>query len=280
MMLYLFNNQVVTYIYLYLKFVSLSVASDSIPYNNGPKLEAPIDSNLVYTEDFEGSNIFSGLHEQFGTSHAFNVATSPVFEGSKSGRFELRDSDPIQSGGTRAEVLFPEQASLDRWYGFSVYFPSADYARDSYREIINQWHQGGGKSPSIALEIKDDRYMVVMPSGATGTGSSEKINLVPVSKDTWNTFAIHIKHSSGSDGLLEIWLNGERILSRKGANMYPLSSSSEPRWKLGIYKWKWNGDLTTDTKKRVLYYDNIRVGSENATLRDFFSDLYSVSDAK
>ena len=237
-------------------------------------------SNIIYTEKFEGSTVFDGLHRQLGTSHAFNVATSPVFDGSKSGRFELRDSDPIQSGGTRAEVLFPEQANLNRWYGFSVYFPSADYARDSYREIINQWHQGGGLSPTIALEIRNDRYEIIMPSGATGTGTSERIDLGPVSKDTWNAFAFHIKHSAGSDGILEIWLNGKKILNRAGANMYPSSmTSSKPRWKLGIYKWLWNDNKTTDTKKRVLYYDNIRLGNENATLSDIMAGVTTTAPA-
>ncbi|MFT2009625.1 hypothetical protein ACMA1I_13175, partial [Pontibacter sp. 13R65] len=41
-----------------------------------------------------------------------------------------------------------------------------------------------------------------------------------------------------------------------------------PRWKLGIYKSDWNNGKTTDTKKRVLYFDEIRMGNERATLAD------------
>jgi hypothetical protein len=41
-----------------------------------------------------------------------------------------------------------------------------------------------------------------------------------------------------------------------------------PKWKLGIYKWKWNGDGTTDTHKRILYYDNIKVGTKKAAYAD------------
>ncbi len=236
-----------------------------------------VSANIIYNETFEGSTIWSGLHKQFGTSYAFGTSNSPVFEGPKAGRFELRDSDPITSGGTRAEVLFPEQSNLHRWYGYSVYFPSADYARDSYTEIISQWHQGGGTSPSIALEIKDDRYNVVIPSGASGTGSTQRIDIGAVAKNTWNQFAFHIKHSSGSDGLLEIYLNGKKILSRSGSNMYSLSSASAPRWKVGIYKWKWNDSKTTDTKKRVLFYDNVRIGNEKASLAEMSSGASSSS---
>lgn len=242
---------------------------------NAHNVEGLADTNLLYYEGFENPTILKGVRRQFGTSHAFNIADSPVAAGSRSGRFELRDSDPIQSGGTRAEVLFPLQSNLNRWYGFSVYHPAADYAKDSYTESITQWHQGGGMSPSIALEIKNDRYLLVMPAKATASGTRERIDLGPVTKDSWNQFAFHINHSSGPDGQIEVWLNGKKILNRVGANMYPLSWSRSPQWKLGIYKWKWNEELTTDTRKRVLYFDDIKLGSEKATLADLMSVRHS-----
>src|SRR5690606_2480719 len=52
--------------------------------------------NLVYEETFEGSNpLVDWVWRQLSSSHSFKVASSPVFSGKKSGRFELRDSDPI-----------------------------------------------------------------------------------------------------------------------------------------------------------------------------------------
>lgn len=232
------------------------------------------ESKLLYKEDFEGSAPFSSyVSKQFPTSYSFTVATNPVFEGARSGRFELRDSDPMNNNGTRAEASFPVATNLNRWYSFSVYFPSADYKYDNSDELINQWHQHQhGTSSSISLRTKQDRYrLTIIPSYKA---TSEKIDLGAIAKDKWNTFVFHIKHSSGSDGLIEVWLNGQKVVNRTGSNMYSLSSAdglTNPGWKLGIYKSDWNNGKTTDTKKRVLYYDNIRLGNENATFTDMTS---------
>ena len=37
---------------------------------------------------------------------------------------------------------------------------------------------------------------------------------------------------------------------------------------MGVYKWKWNGSETTNTTKRVLYFDNVRAGNGKATLAE------------
>src|SRR5688572_13533695 len=118
-----------------------------------------LSANILYNETFEGSTAFSGLNTQFETSHAFNIASSPVFQGSKSGRFELRDTDPENNGGTRAEAVFPVASNLNRWYSFAVYFPSADFKPDTGDELIGQWKQHEHDvSSAISLRIKEDRF--------------------------------------------------------------------------------------------------------------------------
>jgi len=229
-----------------------------------------LSANLLYHETFEGSTPFAGLNTQFETSYAFTVATSPVFQGSKSGRFELRDTDPENNNGTRAEVVFPVATNLNRWYSFAVYFPSADFKYDAGDELIGQWKQGeSGTSSAISLRIKEDRFRLTVIPYYMAT--SEKIDLGTVTKDKWLTFAIHVKHSTSSDGLIELWLDGKKIVNRTGSNMYKLDSQdgmTNPKWKLGIYKSAWNGTQTTSTSKRVLFYDDIRLGNENATLAE------------
>jgi hypothetical protein len=229
-----------------------------------------VSGNFLYHETFEGSSAFRGLNTQFETSHAFSMVTDPVFQASKAGRFELRSTDPENNNGVRAEVVFPVATNLNRWYSFAVYFPSADFKRDTEDELIGQWKQHErGTSSAISLRIKDDRFRLsVIPSYKA---TSEKIDLGPVTKDKWLTFVFHIKHSTGSDGVLELWLNGKKVLSRAGSNMYKLSAQigmTNPEWKLGIYKSAWNGTQTTSTSKRVLFYDDIRLGNENATLSE------------
>lgn len=222
-------------------------------------------ANILFEETFEGSDIFSGLREQFGTSYAFSVANNPVYNGSKSGRFELRDTDPLVSNGTRTEVAFPAQSNQNRWYAFSVYFPSNGWEKDSKGDVISQWHQGGGKNPSISLRTVYDKLMLDFRMDPSSPQKEYLLN--PIAKDTWHTFVMHINHSHGSDGVIEIWHNGEKIFTHKGGNSYD-STYDSPRWKLGIYKSPWNENNTTDVSKRIIYFDEIRMGNENASLAE------------
>ncbi|MCJ8167634.1 polysaccharide lyase [Pontibacter sp. E15-1] len=231
-------------------------------------------ANLLFEETFEGSQYFSGARKQFGTDYAFSVATNPIFSGSKSGRFELRDTDPITSGGTRSEVLFPEQSNQDRWYAFSVYFPSKYFQKDSKQDVISQWHQGGGKNPSSSLRILNDKLVFDVRKDPS---SANKLYMGALIKDAWQTFVVHIKHSHNSDGLVEIWHDGKKVINYVGANSYD-SSFDNPRWKMGIYKSDWNYDETTDTDHRVLYFDNVRMGSEKATYAEMAAGAKSGSD--
>jgi hypothetical protein len=237
--------------------------------------------NLIVAETFETPVPWQTAHgTEFGSVHAFAVVTSPVFQGAKVGRFELKDTDPIVSGGTRAEVtLVKDAVEKEMWYSFAALFPANEFEKDSGREIINQWWQAGDKhlgepntSPATALYIQNDHFIFdtgyndsVVSTGVM-PGSRRKIDLGPVTKDTWHQFVFHFIHSYQSDGLVEIWHNGTKILTHPGGNMY--NNVALPKWKLGIYKWKWNGDDTTDTKTRVVYYDNIKVGNARATLEE------------
>jgi hypothetical protein len=235
------------------------------------------DSNLIYKESFEGSAPFStyATRQSAANSYAFNVVSDIVFEGNKAGRFELRDTDPEASGGTRTEVKFPELENPNRWYSFSVYFPSSGYKYDSKAEIINQWHQGGGTSPSISLITRYDHLSVETRSEP---GVKSLYDLGALVKDKWHTIVMHIVHSHGSDGLIEIWQNGEKIFTRSGANSYDFASFDKPKWKLGMYKWDWNGTGTTDTKVRVIYFDNIRLGNEKATYANMVSKVNTITE--
>jgi hypothetical protein len=217
---------------------------------------------LLYQETFEGASVWPGLHLQFATSWAFNVSTERAYKGTKSGRFELRDTDPPPtSSGTRAEVLFPVQASLNRWYSEAIYFPSAQYLYDNDNDIINQWHQG--ISPSLSLRTEDGRFHVKV---GDNKDTRVDIDLGPILYDQWNLFVFHIIHGVGSAGVLDVWHNGiHKIVNRVGGNMYPISGSIEsPRWKVGIYKDGWNDSRTTDTSLRVLFFDEVTIGNESS----------------
>jgi hypothetical protein len=229
---------------------------------NAESTDAATSANYIYQETFEGSTAFSGRHTQFGTSYAFQMVTNPVFSGAKSGRFELRSSDGEVANGTRAEVIVADPATnKNRWYSFAAYFPSKDYAYDTESEVISQWWQSSGTTQATSLRVRKDR--LILRTG-NNSGSLKEIDLGGITKDTWNEYVFHFIHSYGSDGLIEVWKNGNKILTHTGGNMY---DTKMPNWKIGIYKASWNSGESLTTK-RVLLYDNVRVGNENSSLAD------------
>lgn len=224
--------------------------------------------NLLYYEGAEGTSIFGSyttklsttkVSKQTTTTYGITQATDKFYSGTKSVRFELRDGDPLNNSGTRAEITFPAATNLNRWYSYAIYFPAAGYKIDKSDEVITQWHQGGGATPALCLRTKNDRlYLRIL--GKTW------VDLGLIDKDKWHTYVMHVKHSAGADGLVEIWYDGKKILSRTGANMYKVGGDyKDPNLKLGIYKSAWNGTVATDSKVRVIYFDEIKMGNEKAT---------------
>jgi hypothetical protein len=237
--------------------------------------------HLIFSETFESPVPLYSVHgTDFGAPHSFSVVTNPVFSGVRSARFELRDTDPMVSSGTRAEVtVVKDTVQKEMWYSFAALFPADGYAKDSQKELISQWHQTAddhlgekSQSPATQLLIKNDRFILEtgyndqQVSKGILPESRKRIDLGPVTKDTWHKFVFHFIHSYESDGLIEIWLNDKKLLTHPGGNMY--NNIAMPRWKIGIYKWKWNGEGTTDTDKRILYFDNIKVGDKKVSWSD------------
>lgn len=232
-------------------------------------------AGLIFEELFGSGSAFSGQSLQFAGSHSFQIISDPQKSSNKVGKFELRYSDPIVKSGKRAEVGFRDELR-EGWYSYSVYFPTSGFSRDSNPEAITQWHQEGGGSPPNAVQVENDRIYFRSINRSDTKDNSNKVytnySLGNVERGKWVEFVFHIVHSPNSDGLIEIWKNKTKLHTIKGPNMrrsYPL-----PTLKLGIYKWTWK-TKRTDTDKRIVYFDNVKVGNEKASLTDFISGVIS-----
>src|SRR5690606_12966619 len=158
--------------------------------------------NVIYEETFEGSNPFTkDIFRQLPESHSFKVATSPVLEGQKVGRFELRKGDRVvTTTGIRAQVLFQnslvDQLQNEGWYSFGLYLPADGFTPDNDEESITYWrHDSEGSY--LSLRIHNDRFKFRI--------DNELVDLGPAIKDFWHQYVFHIKHSTGTDGFVEIW---------------------------------------------------------------------------
>jgi hypothetical protein len=220
-------------------------------------------SNLLWADNLEGLlSFFTGLSVQTSTSYGITRVTSPIFQGYKSARFELRSGDSETNGGTRAEISFQPTTNLHRWYSFAVYAPSEQFKWDDEDDCLVQFHQGNGETPALCLRVREDRIYIRIMGVWHDLGVFEK--------NSWQGYVMHVKHATGSTGLIELWRNGVKLMTYYGANMYRLEDYGDhyPSLKLGIYKSAWNGSSTTETSVRVLYYDDIKIGNEYATYED------------
>ncbi|WBQ08344.1 heparin lyase I family protein [Kribbella sp. CA-293567] len=200
------------------------------------------------------------------------VAGAPARDGGTVARFELRSTDPLANNGTRTELSQNDNQprTADRWYGFSINL-AADYAPDRSRDIVSQWHdcdnvdQGcDGGSPPLALMTERGNWKIDFLGNILDLGAYQPTQ--------WTDWVFHVKWSTGNDGVLEIWKNGQRMVPAYKGRTFTKGPRS-PYFKFGIYKWDWNKNKNTnnppsDTRKRVLYYDALRLGNENATYAD------------
>jgi hypothetical protein len=230
-----------------------------------------VSGNILHKITFEEFNPFSLAYNQFCCNHSKSVIVNPLNSKDKVGRIELRDSDRVTTSevtSARAEILFPSQKNKERWYAVSIFFPEVGYSRDRESEIIMQWHQGK-YSPPTSIRVQEDKIFLRAINRNTTTVLDKYYTNYPignVERGKWNEFIFHYIHSPYSDGLIEIWFNNQKLNSIKGPNIR--SGQDLPRLKLGIYKTAWNNGKTTNTSKRVLFFNNILIGNEDSSLDD------------
>ena len=174
------------------------------------------------------------------------------------------------------------------WYGVRIYLPE-DWQSSNTRDIILQWHAKPDtdlgetyRSPPLALVIgdgsagvgqkylvslKSDKRRLTKPKGERRRFTKKEffdIGTITGDLGQWTDWVVHLKWSYNEDGFITLWKNREIVLQLKNyANAF--NDENGPYWKLGIYKSKWKKPTDDQIVERVIYYDNIRVGSVNAS---------------
>ncbi|MBW2937250.1 polysaccharide lyase [Aureisphaera sp. CAU 1614] len=187
---------------------------------------------------------------------------SPLGTGSYEYKTHMNRNE-IAIYGNRGDLY---KAKKEHWFGLRMLIDE-NYQIDNLNpgEIVTQFHSRGKKviNPPIALLIVKDRFKLTITKNNDGKG--ESFDLGPVVKNKWIDWKYRIIISkSDKKGIVEVWKDGEKVLSQEGRNYiknYPMYL------KIGIYKWGWwdcNKDLN-ETSYKAISFDKVWADDKDMT---------------
>ena len=179
--------------------------------------------------------------------------------GRRSARITVCEGDVAQLGDSgqeneRAELDSGKRALLGReaWCGYSFLVPDGFPIVDT-RLVLSQWKQSElPGSPLVAQRFRGGRHYVTVRDWDELDGEFRHYELPPIAPGRWNDMVCRVRFSRGTDGLVEIWMNGERVVRFTGT-----TAGSEGRdffyHKLGLYRDRMAEPMT-------VYIDNYSLG--------------------
>jgi hypothetical protein len=185
--------------------------------------------------------------------------------GLRSAQITVREGDVAQLGDSgraneRAELDSGKWPLLDRevWCGFSFFVP-ADFPIVEARLVLAQWKQSGLEgSPIVAQRFQGGRHYVTIRDLTTRGSWRKTIELPPIAPERWTDMVYHLRFASDPSGLVEIWLDGERVASVPGETASPEGEGSFYH-KLGLYRDKMAEPMT-------IFVDNYALGASFASV--------------
>jgi hypothetical protein len=184
-------------------------------------------------------------------------------DGTHSLRIEVRSTDPQTRHSIRSELTQDrDKPGSEYWYGFNMFLENWDY--DDAGEHVFQWHPDNPRGTATAsLLTNSGRY--IFETNTTGKNAGSRYNdLGPILNNEWVAWVIHVKWESEKTGILQVWKNGSLMINQSNIQTCPAEGVY---FKLGINKFGW-GITPSTTTKRVLYFDEVRIGNETTTYDD------------
>lgn len=250
---------------------------------------------------------------------AFASQGQPVRFGLYSERYELREGDcditDCSQPRGRAEIQREPgsiQANIgeDIWYAWSFYNQSIPSftAKNSLRLVFGQWTMGGGRpaifrlmqvtpdevnfgscDPSVCSNIipvqgdvvvqLDDIAKTYKWGASQNNGNICRLFDMRAQQGKWVDLTVNTNFSTGADGYLRIWVNGQLVCSYSGPLVSQASAferaDSKPEHRRGIFStWlnRWKAATGgAAIPNLVVYYDGFRYGRSFAEVNTPFN---------
>jgi len=179
--------------------------------------------------------------------------------GRRSAQITVRQGDVAQLGDSgqpneRAELDSGKRPVVgqDVWCGYSFLLPPG-FPIVGTRLVIAQWKQSGLEgSPIVAQRFRAGRHHVTIRDLNTRGGWREYHELPPIVPGRWHDMVYHVRFSADSNGVIEVWMDGERVVRFAGDTA---SLRGKPLFyhKLGLYRDRMAEPMT-------IYIDNYAIG--------------------
>jgi Polysaccharide lyase len=249
-------------------------------------------SAIIYRADWNDGTLLTGATPDLVAqpngccSYSHRVSSTQSRDGGRSVRFESRSDDPF-AGNAPGKTLLgwngTQANRTERWYGFWVYFDPTwdDDSTDPNETIIIQWHRNRDACDTfsgqhLAFTVKPNNDLIVQSfydANRCNTNASvtkTKWNLGPITKGVWTHFVVHAEWSTGSDGVLEVWENGVKVIQKFGPNYVcdGQNCTLNSFIRFGIYKSWWSNHFQDPADRLILYFDRVKIGDENSSYNE------------
>lgn len=191
---------------------------------------AAISTAAVFTCTFASSPIECGLQEQ-----AKVAGRGTLVNFGRSGATAVRlhtepgDNNVVGSGDLERDDLWLSQVDTDgyegreAWWAHSILLPD-DFAMPTWQMyVLFDFHNttNGAGQANFHVDFDPSGNMRFRGyGGATNSGGQYGAVIGKPEKNVWYDFVYHVKWSSASNGIMEAWVNGKKILTYSGATLY------------------------------------------------------------
>lgn len=229
--------------------VTVTVNSTTTPPPPTGGGSVPAGYTLAYQNGYNSSGDLSS--NQIGQG---GFTSSIKSEGAGSFRSMVNGSSASNvSSGWRSEQQYGStQTPTEGIVEYDCYFEnwSSSKGGNGSGHVI-QWHPNSSSGSAVlSLFAYEGKFDVVRSIG--GTNSHQSGSLMTIASNTWYKLRWEYKFSSGSDGYVRLYINGNLYYSYNGR-----TTDGGVYLKVGQNRWSWSGGAVNT--ESVIYYDNLKV---------------------